>query len=371
MASNILPILPLQYECKTCDFISSNKKDYSRHTLTAKHTKLLKCYENASSILPNLPIHYECKYCDFISCNKKDYNRHILTAKHTKLLKCYENAIKCGENLNITPTHIHPHIVVYNCNCGKEYNHDSSYYRHKKKCVVTSSATTYGVQSIQSNELDKDNNPLLMELVKQNQEFKELMMEQNKQNCELQKQILELAKTAGHNNNNTINNKFNLHLFLNETCKDAMNITEFVNSLVLNFEDLENMGHLGYVEGICKIFLREIRGMDITKRPFHCSDVKRETMFVRDLVGWEKENSDNEKLTATIKRIASKNLRQASAWIAAHPKAVLETDSHPHMQYMKMMSQCLGGLTAAEDKSNYNKIIKRVAQEVLIDKGKE
>ena len=291
----------------------------------------------------------------------------------------------------------------FECVCGKIYKHQSSLCNHMKNCIEK-------INHNVSNQISIDNSPnnnfmmeilkqnhtillenqefkeifleqnndfkelllekplpdskdsLIMELVKQNQEFKELMLEQNKH-------MLELAKNAGNNNNNTTNNtKFNLQFFLNETCKDAMNITDFVNSLVLDFEDLENMGHLGYVEGISRIFLRGVRGMDVSKRPFHCSDIKRETMFVKELEGWEKENSDNEKMTTTIKRIACKNLRQATAWMAAHQKAIADTDSKPHSQYMKMMSQCLGGATAAEDKSNYNKIIKRVAQEVFIDK---
>ena len=348
-----------------------------------------------------------CDCCDFKCCKKGDWTRHILTSKHKIRTNTKCNTIKITSitsnipELEILETPLIINIKKYVCNCGKEYKHQSSLWNHQQKCskeiemVIddsssssSSSASAFGLlqdddainnsniilEILKQNQEFKDfimdkpstdnKDSLIMELVKQNQEFKELMLEQNKH-------MMELAKNAGHNtisHNTTNNNKFNLQLFLNETCKDAMNITEFVNSLVVNFEDLENMGHLGYVEGICRIFLRGLRGVEVTKRPFHCSDVKRETMFVKDLAGWEKENSDNEKLTATIKRIAGKNFKQATAWMANHPKAVLETDSHPHMQYMKMMSQCLGGLTAAEDKSNYNKIIKRVAQEVLIDK---
>ena len=329
---------------------------------------------------------FECKTCDFKCCKESDYTRHLLTDKHFR---------RMNPN-SFTPKNAKK--TIYACECGKLYKHQSSLCNHKKKCEYTKE-NDVGTENEKEEDILNSSN-LMLEILKQNQEFKELMIEQNKQPLnelpsdnkdmlimelvkqnqefkelmiEQNKQMMELANKVGNNNNNTTTNntKFNLQLFLNETCKDAMNITEFVNSLVLNFEDLENMGHLGYVEGICKIFLRGLRGVEVTKRPFHCSDVKRETMFVKDLAGWEKENSDNEKLTATIKRIAGKNFKQATAWMANHPKAVLETDSHPHMQYMKMMSQCLGGLTAAEDKSNYNKIIKRVAQEVLIDKGKD
>ena len=325
---------------------------------------------------------YVCDICDFKTGNKTDYNKHLMTPKHIN-----NNELITNHNEKPIKTQI------YKCLCGNEYKYQSGLCAHKKKCVkqivveeenevndenndenMNNSLIILELlkqnQEIKEMILEKssseNNNPLVAELLKQNQEFKEMMLDQNKH-------MLELAKNAGHNNNNTntTNNKFNLQIFLNDTCKDAMNITDFVNSLVLDFDDLENMGHLGYVEGISRIFLRGVRGMDVTKRPFHCSDIKRETMFVKELEGWEKENSDNEKMTATIKRIACKNLRQATAWMAAHQKAIADTDSKPHSQYMKMMSQCLGGATAAEDKSNYNKIIKRVAQEVYIDKGKE
>ena len=367
------------YACENCDFKCSKKNNYDSHILDHIHT----LSTESTQINSKNAALYVCKNCDFKCSKKSNYTTHILTRKHTL------STDTANKNAN--------HDNIFICFCGKKYNDRSGLWRHKKNC---SKEVKLVVTEIEDDKNDEKNNSniileilkhhqtnldntatdskdsLIMELVKQNQEFKELMMEQNKYMIDQNKNILELAKNAGHNNTNshnntTNNNKFNLQLFLNETCKDAMNITEFVNSLVLNFEDLENMGHLGYVEGICKIFLRGLRGVEVTKRPFHCSDVKRETMFVKDLAGWEKENSDNEKLTATIKRIAGKNFKQATAWMANHPKAVLETDSHPHMQYMKMMSQCLGGLTAAEDKSNYNKIIKRVAQEVLIDKGKE
>ena len=315
-------------------------------------------------------LEFSCDKCSYNTGKKSSYEKHLLTAKHNLVTFGDDNVAKKCE---------------YICGvCSKKYISRNGLWCHKKTCInknieqQNEKKEEYNNTEMLNNNvileilkqhqtiLEKNSSDskdsLIMELVKQNQEFKELMLEQNKH-------MLELAKNAGNNNNNTTNNtKFNLQFFLNETCKDAMNITDFVNSLVLDFEDLENMGHLGYVEGISRIFMRGIRGMDVTKRPFHCSDIKRETMFVKELEGWEKENSDNEKMTMTIKRIACKNLRQATAWMAAHQKAIADTDSKPHSQYMKMMSQCLGGATAAEDKSNYNKIIRRVAQEVFIDK---
>ena len=333
---------------------------------------------------PKIP-KFICEKCGINTNNKKDFNKHMLTPKHNNMANGLQN--------DSYLSHISP---MFECSCGKIYQYRQGLYKHKKNCgsnitphniLIANSFTDVTKLSPspslalrlgpkeEKNDDDECSNNTILELLKQNQDFKELMMEQNKYMIEQNKQMIELAKNAGHNTinntNNTNNTKFNLQFFLNDTCKDAMNITDFVNSLVLDFEDLENMGHLGYVEGISRIFLRGVRGMDVSKRPFHCSDIKRETMFVKDMEGWEKENSDNEKMTTTIKRIACKNLRQATAWMAAHQKAIADTDSKPHSQYMKMMSQCLGGATAAEDKLNYNKIIRRVAQEVFIDKNKD
>ena len=353
---------------------------------------------NPNFFTPKNSAKFTCEKCDFNSCKESDYIRHTMTSKHIRRTNPNDLALKNAD------------FKKYECKCGKEYKHLSSLCNHKKTC---SDIILNDVDKEKDKEKEKDkdkekdkekeiegeekyndddcNNILILEILKQNQEFKELIIEKTtvdnkdslimelvKQNQEFKelmleqnKYMMELAKNAGHNTINNTSNKFNLQVFLNETCKDAMNITDFVNSLVLDFEDLENMGHLGYVEGISRIFLRGVRGMDVSKRPFHCSDIKRETMFVKDMEGWEKENSDNEKMTTTIKRIACKNLRQATAWMAAHQKAIADTDSKPHSQYMKMMSQCLGGATAAEDKLNYNKIIRRVAQEVFIDKNKD
>ena len=197
---------------------------------------------------------------------------------------------------------------------------------------------------------------VLVELLKQNQEFKQ--------------QILDIVKDGKYitNNNNTINNnqKFNMNFFLNEQCKDALDIMDFVNSLQLNLEDLENTGKIGYVKGISDIFLRGLRELDVYKRPIHCSDLKREVMYVKDNHVWEKDE-DKTKVKKAIQHIAGRNFKQVIEWVDKNPEAK-DVRTKKHDQYMNILSKCTGGIDKEEDNVLYNKIITNVAKEVHIDR---
>jgi hypothetical protein len=195
-----------------------------------------------------------------------------------------------------------------------------------------------------------------------------------KQNQELQKQILEISKEGKHftNNNNITNNNtknFNLNFFLNETCKDAINLMDFVNSLQLKLTDFENTGRLGYVEGISKIIVNGLKQMDVHKRPIHCTDIKRETMYVKDQDSWEKENNEKSKLTQAVKIVATKNLQQMQEWQKTYPECVVN-NTPQNEDFMNIMLAALGGQTEEEDDKNREKILRNIAKEVLIDKDK-
>jgi hypothetical protein len=248
----------------------------------------------------------------------------------------------------------------FQCICGKEYRHDSSYYKHKKICSKKKELTA-----------EQPNN-VIIELLKQNQEFKDLIIEQNKQ-------ILELAGKVGGNttNNNTTNNNtnnntnnFNLNFFLNEQCKDALNIMDFINQLQLNTSDLDMVGRLGYAEGISKIFIRGLKELDIFKRPLHCSDLKREVVYVKDKDAWEKDGEDKKTMKNAIKFIAAKNFNMLNEWIEDNPE-YNDYDSKKHKEYHNIILKASGGATPEEDEKNYNKIIRNVAQESVIDKSGE
>jgi hypothetical protein len=235
-------------------------------------------------------------------------------------------------------------------NCNKEYTSRNGLWLHKKKCTIIKKEPT------------EESNNVILELLKQNQEFKELIIEQNKQ-------IFELAGKGGNTINNITNNtnNFNLQFFLNEQCKDALNIMDFINQLQLNTTDLDMVGRLGYSEGISKLFIRGLKELDLFKRPVHCSDLKRETLYVKDKDSWEKDNDEKNKMKTAIKYIAAKNFKQINEWREKNPESD-DYDSKKHMDYHQIVIHSMGGSTKEEDEKYYNKIIRNVAKEVIIDK---
>ena len=290
--------------------------------------------------MPKTAKKFVCEECDFICYKNSNYMNHKLTQKH---INRYKNDI-------IEAKKMPKESEKYNCECGKIYNHYSGLWRHKKKCKNIKETTT--------NE----------------SEYKlltALMLEMVKSNSELQKQMLEVCKinttTINNNSNNTnSNNKtFNMQFFLNEQCKDAMNIMDFVNSMTLEFSDLESVGKLGYIEGISGIIIKKLNELDIYKRPIHCSDAKREIMFVKDDNVWEKENSTYDKLRKAIKYVTKKNSDMLIPWSKKYPSCMNTT--HPlNDTYIQLMGQAMGGKESFVDSEN--KIMKKIAKAVLIDK---
>ena len=200
-------------------------------------------------------------------------------------------------------------------------------------------------------------------LVKQNQEFKDLIISQNKQ-------IIELSNQKGmnncHNTTNSHNKTFNLQFFLNETCKDAMNITDFVNSLKLTLQDLEQVGELGYAEGISRMFVKGLNDLEVTKRPIHCSDLKREVLHIKDKDAWEKdENKD--RLKKAIKDLSNKNFMLMDDWQKENP-GCKEYNNHKNDIYLKMMIESLGPADASAEKRDFGKIIRTIAKNTIIDR---
>jgi len=255
-------------------------------------------------------------------------------------------------------------------NCDKIYKDNSGLWRHKKKCTVKEENENVIIQDDEVCGI-KDSNQLELitelfhEQLKENKELKELLIEQNKKLIELaeksQGQITNIT-------NNTNTNNFNLQVFLNEKCKDALNIMEFINQLQLNTSDLDMVGRVGYAEGISKIFIRGLKELDIFKRPLHCSDLKREVVYVKDKDSWEKDCEDKKTMKNAIKFIAAKNFNMINDWIEDNPE-YNDYDSKKHKEYHNIILKASGGATPEEDEKNYNKIIRNVAQEVTIDKA--
>jgi len=287
---------------------------------------------------PKKPLEYICIICNYISCNKKDYNRHLATDKHLLLTN---------------PNFKTPKNPFFNCVCGKSYKHASSLCLHKKKCTFTDKSC-YHDDTKNNDTTDKDE--LINYLIKENQEFKNL--------------ILEIVKKDTYNNSNNTNNShnktFNLQFFLNETCKDAMNIMDFVDSIKLQLSDLENVGKNGFVEGISNIIVKNLNSLDETKRPVHCTDSKREVMYVKDDNKWEKENENKQKMRKVIKHVTHKNSKLLKEFKTKYPGCE-KSDSKYSDKYDKLIIEAMGG-KGDNDLEKEDKIIRNIAKVVIIDK---
>jgi hypothetical protein len=310
--------------------------------------------------IPKKSPKYSCSKCNYNTCSKKDFSKHLLTKKHLMVTNPNNPNEKIPKN---------PHTINHVCECGKIYSHQSSLCAHKKKCIIISNKenkeTTLDLENKETilkedTQISLGKNELINYLMKENSEFKEMLLEQNK----LMMKVCE--KNSVINNINSNNKTFNLNVFLNEQCKDAMNIMDFVDSLKIQLSDLENVGKLGFVEGITNIIIKNLKALDIHKRPVHCSDTKREVMYVKDSNRWEKENEEKNKLRKAIKHIAHKNSKMLPEFKAKYPDCIY-SDSKKSDQYNKIIIEAMGG-NGDHDDLKENKIIKNIAKEVIINK---
>ena len=291
---------------------------------------------------------YCCEKCNYNTSYSKDYNKHLLTAKHKKHIK--------GDIMETTGDKNMPKISQSKLTCekcNKEYTSRNGLWKHKQKCGNNSCKTDF-ITCINDSTKQAE---LIEYLLKENTEFKHLMLEQNKH-------MLELANKSGNNNNN---NSFNLNFFLNETCKNAMNIMDFVSQLQVGIKELEDTGRLGFAEGISKIFINGLKQIDISDRPIHCTDVKRETMYIKDKNAWMKESDVKPILTNAVKHVANKNMKQISEWAKEHPE-FNNSRSKQNDAYLQIVSESMSGSSQEETNKNYTKIIKNIAKESLVDK---
>ena len=311
---------------------------------------------------------YFCEKCDYTTSKKCNYEHHILTRKHIMTTSGLQN-----QSASIV------------CDCGKSFSCRQNIHRHKKKCsVITPSVEipTYPSPAPPTHSSTEDMQMnLILELVKQNQEFKNLiiqqshqMMEQNSHMMEQNKTIIEVAKNSqGNNNHNTLshnnnNNKtFNLQFFLNETCKDAMNMKDFIQSLEMSLPELEKMGEVGFAEGMSRVFVNRLNSLDVTQRPIHCSDVKREIIHIKDDNKWERDNANLDRLRKIIKQLTHKNILRVDDWKRANPGCT-EYNSRKNGQYLKLNLEAIGPIDEAEVKRDFGKIFRRVAESTTIDK---
>jgi len=280
---------------------------------------------------------YSCEICDFKCCKLSNWDNHVLTPKHKNRTKLNDFMPKNAEK-------------TFTCqNCNKTYKVRNSLWYHKKTCTTTKEVTP----------------DLIINIIQQNQEFKDLLLDQNKLIVEMSSKNSQITNNICTNNNSN-NKTFNLQLYLNETCKDAMNIMEFVDSIKFQLSDLESIGELGYINGLSKVIIRNLKALDEHLRPVHCSDLRREKIYVKDADKWEKEGPDNKILKNAIKFIAYKNVKMIPAFREKYPDCVY-SDSRKSDQYNRLIIEAMGGNGNDEDAKS-NKIISKIAKEILIEK---
>ena len=291
--------------------------------------------DKKTSILSTI---FFCKQCDYKCSRKFNWDRHNLSAKHIKMLQ--------GDKLAsiIEKNEQSEHQSKYLCEfCEKEYSSRNGLWKHKKIC---------------KNTIGTSDKEIMMMLIKDNSELKHM--------------IMKVLENGTHNTTNTThtnshNKAFNLNFFLNETCKDAMNISDFVSSIKLNLEDLENTGRQGYIEGISNIIVKNLNNLEQHMRPLHCSDLKREVLYIKENDEWTKETESKPILTKAIKIIANENIKQIQNWREKNPDCTY-SDSRKNDLYLKIVSNSMNGLTEEEGHKNINKIISNIAKETVIQK---
>jgi glutaredoxin-related protein len=280
---------------------------------------------------------YNCIDCKYKTMLNYDFKKHLLTAKHKRLIENNEKNIK-----------------QFICNCGKEYKDRHSLSRHKKSCNYKEKNIPESLCNVSS----------FFEIIKQNNEFKDLLIQQNKQ---IQEQFLLINKFIekeptnvinNTNNNSTTNQSFNLNVFLNETCKDAMNVKEFLDNLNPTLDDLENVGEKGFVKGISEIILKSLRGMEVNKRPIHCTDIKREIVYLKEDDKWNKDDTNNSKMKELIRKVENKNFCNICEWQNNHPDTRI-LDSPDYMKQNLLIDK------SCEAVNNEDRVRGKVLKELL------
>jgi len=356
-----------------------------------------------------------CEMCDFKCCKYSNYVTHLSTRKHQMITSKITMDNTNNAETNQVPNHL---LVAPNtcANCNKHYLHRSGLSRHRKTCIISSTHTNSISQSITRDEYNNilhllhelknkdkptsetneeysdDNDVYPKQNIKMSAHHEQsqnmidnnirnkLMLELIKSNTQLQTQMYEICKSSqAHttnnisantihdnsttNNTNNINNTFSMNMFLNEKCKDAMNMKDFVNSIQLNMTDLENVGRLGYVEGMSNIFIDNLQKTDIYKRPVHCSDVKRETLYVKDNNEWLREGPEHEKMTNAILAVEHKNVILVNEWAKANPRC-MNSNTRENEKYFRLSKV----VTDGEKDGNIDKVIRKVSRRVTIEK---
>lgn len=314
---------------------------------------------------------YYCENCDFACSKKSDYARHLSTAKHKKHEMDNEKEPK-----NAAP---------YMCSCGNEYKHASGLSKHKKKCTYIQNSAKKETEEF-SEDIPKPTMEDYLKLMKQNTELHEVVKQSNeiikqqsglvqqqientaettKQHTEIMKEAIDTVKNA---KGNTINNNININFFLNDTCKDAMNIADFIDTLKIGMGDLDNFGKGGFIEGVSNVIIKRLNELEVAERPIHCTDLKRKSLYLKDKDTWNKEEPGMNNMKKMIDSVRHKNMMKLPEWQEENPSSKVLT-TLKNREYINIANKVMGGGTDAEDEHNYKSIINKVSGAAILSKN--
>lgn len=292
---------------------------------------------------------YICHKCNFKCTKKSNWRQHLTTRKHN--LDNLDNKMD-NEKKEELVEKIKP---IYVCNCGKEFKYQSGLCKHKKKCtlIVNSEKSEEHIVVEETKE-----STILQELISQNKELRNMIIDQHKQHEETIKEIIPKI-------GNTINNnqQYTIQMFLNEKCKNALNISDFINSLQITLEDLDMTTNRGLIEGVTLTMMRGLEKLQLHERPIHCSDLKREILYIKDENEWNRD-SNNGILKNSIEKVADKQLQSFQKWEENNPDYMNNKDGQD--KYLQFMGNAT--IDLKDDPKKMNKIIKNVSKEVYITK---
>lgn len=350
---------PKKYYCEICHIQCVGPKEFENHNACEKHKSRM---ETLSTMLKSSGSEssnsFICDICDYKTSRKSQYDRHLGTAKHQNQQKstfCQQSSPKINQLSS-----------KFVCDCGKEYRERTGLWRHKKMCDYK--PDTLNLNGV--NIHDMSDKELIVMLIKENKELQSNLVEQAREyKDDIKNMMMEVLKNGTNNTTNTntncMNKTFNLQFFLNETCKDAMNINEFVDSIKVQLCDLERFGEIGYVENLSNIITTNLKALDVTERPVHCMDKKRETIYIKDQDKWEKEDDNNTRLRKAIKRIAAKNYKLLPEYREKYPGCQY-ADSKYSDKYNKMVVEAMGGVGDENEKED--KIIRNISKNITVNK---
>jgi len=314
---------------------------------------------------PKVAKKFECVFCNYITCKYSDYEKHLTTSKHIR------KSIYSGKEVVLETKKAQKsqksQKIDFPCHCGKTYKYHGGLWKHKQICknMVIIEEKTDDNWCIDDKEdlSSKDLIKIFLEQSKENKDLKELLIEQNKLMLDMmKKQSLSLTSVTNNNTTNHNNNNFNINVFLNEKCKDALNLMDFVNQIKGSVKDLESIGIMGFAEGISKIFIRELKSLSVYERPIHCTDIKREKIYVKDEDKWEKEEDSKPKIIKAIKYITHHNIKALPQWQKENP-LYSDSRSKDNDRHNQIIMQIM-----SDEEKLYNKIITNVSKNVVIDK---